>query len=213
MEAVETWYLDEDGEPTETEHGDVRVRLYYDDVYRTMADQGDFLPLIVQIEAKFAHIYQQIEAGEQYADGITGYDMARAWERFRDVEKVTRWLRICYGVRGVDVWDDPRSGARWFAIATEAHVKATMGDDVTGEQVAEALKGDVGFIENWVEGEIFRWEVERKRTGRKVYDDGDETEFDEWDAEDSCGDFIGREYARTEALAALGYEPEGDSEQ
>lgn len=208
MEAIRTYYLDEDGQPTETEHGDVRVRLYYDEADGTMADaSGDAAPLIVYIDPHFGHVYQKVEAGEQYSGGIDGYDVARAWERFRDTDKVARWLRICYGVRGVDVWDDPRSAARWFAIATDAHVKATMGDDVTDEQVAEALKHDVEFIRDWAEGDIYRWEVERRRTGRKVYDDGDETEFDEWDSEDSCGGFIGRDYAETEALSALGYEP------
>lgn len=212
METVATWYLDKDGEPTETEHGAVRVRLDYDEFPWTMSEQGDFLPLIVHIDPHVGRVYHKVEAGEQYADGIDGSDIARAWEHFRDVELVARWLRICYGVHGVDVWDDPRSASRWFAIATKTYMKETMGEEVTAERVAEVLKSDVEFIENWATGQIYRWVIERLQTGQKVYDDDDidDEPFEEWEVEDTCSGYVGYQYAREAALAALGYTPKGD---
>lgn len=214
MEPVETWYLDEDGEPTETEHGDVRVRLDYDEFPWELDDEmGDTASLIVHIDPHFGRVYHKIEAGGQYADGIDGSDVARAWEYFRDVELVARWLRICYGVRGVDVWDDPCSASRWFAIATKTHVFTTMGGEATVEQVTEALKHDVESIRDWATGEIYRWVIERLHTGQKVYDDDDIDDelFEEWEVEDTCSGYVGYQYAREEALAALGYKPEEGS--
>lgn len=196
---VETWYLDESGEPVHTETGDVRVHLYVDEDTGSLDDQGDFLPFVAQVESSWAHHRGYAAAGDQWSDGIDAADISRAWAYYRDAEKVERWLRICHEVVGIETWSD-RYGNWWFAIATDKWVRESVGNP---ERVAEALAHSAQFVQDWAEGNVYGWEVERKRIGKKVYGDGTEFPFEEWEETDSCWGFVGDKWAEENAIEAL----------
>lgn len=202
---VETWYLDENGEPVRTETGDFRVHLYVDEDAGPLDDQGDFLPFVAQVESSWAHHRGYAAAGNQWSDGIDAADISRAWAYYRDAEKVERWLRICHGVVGIETWSD-RYGNWWFAIATDKWVRESVGDP---ERVAEVLAHTAQFVQDWAEGNVYGWEVERKQTGsiRKTFDNPARgtylDRFEEWEEVDSCWGYVGDEWAKENALEAL----------
>lgn len=197
---VETWYLDERLHHTTEETGDVRVHLYVDEDAGSLDDQGDFLPFVAQVESSWVHHYGFAAAGARWAEGFDAADISRAWAYYRDAEKFERWLRICHEVPAVESWSD-RYGNWWFAIATPKWVTEALGG-IEAHTVGE-LKVAAQFVQDWAEGNVYGYEVERKRTGQKVYDDGITIEFSEWDEVDSCWGYVGDEWAKENALEAL----------
>lgn len=197
---VETWYLDKDRYHVKEETGDVRVHLYVDGDAGSLDDQGDFLPFVVQVESSWAHHRGFGAAGEWWAEGFDAADISRAWAYYRDAEKVERWLRICHEVPAVESWSD-RHGNWWFAIATPKWVREALGG-IEAHTVGE-LKQTAQFVQDWAEGNVYGYEVERKLTGKKVYADGSEFGFEEWAEVDSCWGFVGDKWAEENALEAL----------
>jgi hypothetical protein len=82
-------------------------------------------------------------------------------------------------------WDTSVVG---FIYDTPKQVKGCMGDNVTDEQIEEALRGEVKIYASYLEGDVTWFRVE-----------DEETDFDE-----SCGGFLGcREDCQAECYDAL----------
>lgn len=87
-----------------------------------------------------------------------------------------------------DQWD---SGQVGFIYADKAKARETCGRDLTDEEIADVLRAEVTTYDQYLTGDIYRFEIEREVPFKKVYDDGREVEDAEWHYVDSCGGFYG----------------------
>lgn len=130
------------------------------------------------------------DMGQEDNDGRKDYDLAwqlsNALERFGErqtlsgaLELAEVYFRVFHGLT-VHVWDGDR-GDYWYAA------------------VGDAGKAFLDEYRSWCEGDVWLVQSEEKRTGEKVYDNGDAIPFEEWGEIETISGYIGREYAEAEA--------------
>lgn len=78
-------------------------------------------------------------------------------------------------------------------------------EDVTKEM----LQGTIKLFGYWIWGDVYGYIVEEKKHFRKFYDDGDETEDDEWEETDSCWGFYGRDAEENGMIDNIDFESMG----
>jgi len=120
---------------------------------------------------------------------------------------VARWLRLFYGASTVlplysggddrpsagDLTDSPDAGDYIGVTFDQPSTRRTTGVDNL-EDIPTALSVEVDEFGEWARGETYGYVIERR----------DESEFGEWEQTDSLWGLIGDDYARSEALRALG---------
>lgn len=81
--------------------------------------------------------------------------------------------------------------ANVLIVPTEGNAKKLGYNikDVTEEQ----LKGTFNLFGYWAWGDVYGYIIEEKKHFKKVYDDGEEEESEEWEEIDSCWGFYGRD--------------------
>ena len=184
----------------------LRVVIYGDDDPSHLKDYETF-PYTVRVGGRWSS-RAEVMTGERYSGVLDESVVRRAWAHFEDDELVARYLRIFHGVIDVEAQQLSRDGDRWYLIATPDYLARAMAiTELTTEArsfIRESLKIDALTMSEWCEGSVYRWELERERSGKKVYDDdGEEEAFTEWETEDSCGDYIGWDHVETEAREAM----------
>ena len=104
-------------------------------------------------------------------------------------------------------WD---SGQVGFAYITPEKLEETGITDYQG-----AISTEVETLGQWMNGEVYGWVLEKKRTGKVVFDDPDEDslDYEDWDECDSCWGIIGYDWAEKEAMAALQAELQAEKEK
>lgn len=196
-------------EPLETINSEevegLRVHIYGDDNPSHINTYETF-PYTVRVSGRWSST-SEVMTGECYSGVLDKGVIRRAWAHFEDDDLVVRYLRIFHGVIDVETQQLSRDGDRWYLIATPDYLARAMGiTELTTEArsfIRESLKIDALTMSEWCEGSVYRWELERERSGKKIYDGGDERRFTEWEPTDSCGDYIGWDHVETEAREAL----------
>lgn len=184
----------------------LRVHIYGDDNPSHLNDYETF-PYTVRVGGPWAS-RSEVMTGECYSGTLDESHVRNAWMRLEDDEQVARYLRWFHGAIDVEARQLSRDGDRWYLIATPDYVVRTMGiTELTTEArafIRSSLEIDALTMGEWCEGSVYRWELERERSGKKVYDDdGEEEPFTEWEEVDSCGDYIGWDHVETEAREAM----------
>lgn len=106
--------------------------------------------------------YFKQERGARVVIGLTVYEHSGITMRAGNV--TLPW--------DTDRWDTSFVG---FIYDTPEKVKECMGDNVTDEQIEEALRSEVSVYASWLEGDVTCWSVEDSET----------------DYHESCGGYIG----------------------
>jgi hypothetical protein len=184
----------------------LRVVIYGDDNPSHLNDYETF-PYTVRVSGPWGS-RSEVMTGECYSGVLDERTVRAAWSHFADDELVARYLRMFHGVIDVEARQLSRDGDRWYLIATPDYVARAMGiTELTTESrafIRHALEIDALTMSEWCDGSVYRWELERERSGKKVYDDdGEEDPFTEWEEQESCGDYIGWDHVETEAREAL----------
>lgn len=116
---------------------------------------------------------------------------------------VARWLRMFHGAtvvmalrnggRGDELhvsdldWRDDQPGNLAGLAYDTPETREWLGDNPTTEQIEQAIRAEVSEYNDWATGEVYYYVVER---------DGDNL--------DSCGGYIGHQWAEESAVEALG---------
>jgi hypothetical protein len=184
----------------------LRVHIYGDDNPSHLNDYETF-PYTVRVSGRWSST-TEVMTGECYSGDLDEGTVQWAWDEYRDDEEVIAYLKKEHGVIDVEAQQLSRDGDRWYLIATPDYLARTMAiTELTTEArsfIRESLKIDALTMSEWCEGSVYRWELERERSGKKVYDDdGEEEPFTEWEEVDSCGDYIGWDHVETEAREAM----------
>lgn len=194
-------------ETIKSEHVEsLRVHIYGDDNPSHLNDYETF-PYTVRVSGRWSSS-AEVMTGECYS-GVLDEGVVRwAWDEYRDDEEVIAYLKKEHGVIDVEAQQLSRDGDRWYLIATPDYLARAMAiTELTTEArsfIRESLKIDALTMSEWCEGSVYRWELERERSGKKVYDDdGEEEPFTEWEGIESCGDYIGWDHVETEAREAM----------
>jgi hypothetical protein len=180
------------------ENDNYRVRLAHDDSGEKPYDEGA-VPILSR---PFRSYGERWEAVNDQADGLTGLLNALG-ERFNE-DEIERFLKIFVGAYSVR-WDSS-DNCRYLAFDTpEWREKVGLTDEylATAKLDREKLaEGSLTEILAWANGEVYGYILERKVTGRKVYDGQDINDaepFEEWQEVESCWGFYGWDYAEEEA--------------
>lgn len=183
----------------------LRVVIYGDDNPSHLNDYETF-PYTVRVHGRWADT-SEVMTGECYSGALDEGYIRWAWAEYLDDEEVVAYLKKEHGVIDVETRQLSRDGDRWYLIATPEFVARTMGiTELTTESrafIRHALESDALTMSEWCDGSVYRWELERERSGKKVYDDGEEDPFAEWEEQESCGDYIGWDSVETAAREAL----------
>jgi hypothetical protein len=151
------------------------------------------------------------EAGEHWAGNLDPEDIAILRAEHRDDELVASELCSVFGALDVECIQPGQGGDRWYLIATPQFVAEAMGitgdpKDFTPEQralIRTALTQAAETVTDHVEGNIYRWELQRQIKGLTVYYNGDEENVDTWQTDESCGSLVGWKWAQEDALDQL----------
>lgn len=197
-------------EPLETIRSErvesLRVIIYGDDDPSHINTYETF-PYTVRIGGPWAS-RSEVMTGECYSGTLDESHVRNAWTEYLDDEKVIAYLKNEHGAIDVEARQLSRDGDRWYLIATPDYVTRAMGitelNDEARAFIRHSLEIDALTMAEWCEGSVYRWELERERSGKKVYDDdGEEEPFTEWEEVESCGDYIGWDHVETEAREAM----------
>jgi hypothetical protein len=176
------------------ERGDFRVSLQYDD----SPEFPDFVQSAV------------VSTNDRYLDFNDSYGygsmVRREWsEHASDV--IERWLKIFHGARAVGVVTT--RDTTYLALLTDgAQEYYGTPDDL----VQECVNGDAETFQQWIDGDVWGYVVEKRTKWQRLGSDGepvfleDVTVMETWEEVSSLWGLYGREYAETEALAALNSE-------
>lgn len=183
------------------ENDDYRVRLEHDDSGEKPYDEGA-VPILSR---EFRGYGSRWEAVNDQAEGLTG--LLNALEERFEEEDIERFIRIFLGAYSVK-WDSS-DNCRYLAFDTaEWREKVGITDEWLNRESdmkmdpSELASGSLEEVIAWANGEVYGYILERKVTGRKVYDGEDINDaepFEEWQEVESCWGFYGRDYAEEEA--------------
>lgn len=184
----------------------LRVHIYGDDNPSHLNDYDTF-PYTVRVSGRWSSS-AEVMTGACYSGDLDESHVRWAWTEYLDDEKVIAYLKKEHGAIDVEARQLSRDGDRWYLIATPDFAARTMGITELTDQsrtfIRAALEIDALTMSEWCEGSVYRWKLERERSGKKVYDDdGEEEPFTEWEAIESCGDYIGWDHVETEAREAM----------
>lgn len=133
-----------------------------------------------------------------------------AWERLSQnhypreaVPMLERYIRI---LGGVSEYESPHDGANnlWYIVPGPKWNEAMMTETFDPDRAREIIKAERDEYRAWCEGEVYGYVVE-KRTKWQQVDTDDDVTMETWEETDdgSLWGLIGRDYAESEARAAL----------
>lgn len=171
---------------------------------------GDFFGTVVWLDDRgrhtevLAHAYGQDAAAERFASALD-----YAWNHFRDMELVSRYLRICFDVMDVDYFDT--DDAKFVNVVTRADLvmwgwdpddRASwpQHDDGTPYRPTE---NNLDETRAWADGDVWGISVEKCVTW--TTDDAELDDQNTWEElpDSAVWGHFGEKYAREAALDAL----------
>lgn len=172
---------------------------------------GDFFGTVIWLDDQtgkhtevFAHAFQQERAAEGFAESLS-----HAWQHYRDMELVERYMRMFHGVVGFDYLDRPDS--KFVNIVTRADLEIwgwdpddpsswPKHDDGTTYHPQE---GNLKETEAWADGDVWGVRVEKNVTWST--DDEDYDDHDSWELvpDTDVWGYFGEDNARDAVTWAL----------
>lgn len=180
------------------ERGGYRVSLVHDDITAEAPYDYGQTPIL------------KIDSG--YRSTATAYNehvtdrLIQAWNYLvteYGEDRFERYVRIFHGAEYFASYNTGNYREYGYVAfdTAEWRKELLLSEDVPEQNVAEQSLQE---IKAWCEGDVYGYLVERKVTGRKVYDNGSSEEpFEEWEEVDSCYGFYGYDYAEHAAKEAL----------
>lgn len=175
--------------------GNFRAVLIRDEYPET--PDGDFYPPTLQVGRYDTATHMLLGS---HRPTNADRDAERAAIRFgahSGMPKLEKYLRAYLGATKVDVW---YSGAYTYVAYDTPEWREFVGLD---HGLADSAEDFLADVKAWVEGEVYAYRIDQRVTGVRVYDNGREVPFEEWEEVESGNDLYGYENARDEALAAL----------
>ena len=173
---------------TRDENPDWRVRIYYDEIAGAPHEEWDM-----------------VAGSHNHRNVITLWDHRgpNGWMRNLRDDEYAKYLPSDGIVIGLDyaesvhgpgtghmrphASDSPSDWDGYFHV-TEAHWREIMGDTpFTPEKVREALELDCKVITDWMRGQVYGWQLERKT----VWTNDRGKTMTTWEPEDSCWGYYG----------------------
>lgn len=164
-----------------------------------MQPDGDFFGYVFQVYGT-----RQAElCAKAHGTPAEDFGLEYAWERFGDMVKVERYVRMFRGAVGFDYFDT-RDG-KFVNIVTMADLNLWGFTSVTEHQEqtgnADPSSGNLDEWRAYVEGDVYYFSIEKRVTWTP--DDPGFEAREEWETVDSTGGFYGYEHARDTAREEL----------
>lgn len=160
--------------------------------------------------------------GKAYSTPDEDFGIKAAWEHFRDMELVERYLRMFWDVVGFAYFDTEDSKVINVVTVADLNIWGWDTEDRTKWPAKDPAENNLDEWRAYVDGDVYFYTIEERndwhRTTETVGNSlSDRYNVDEdmstWDEVDSLHGYYGDQYAREAALEALdGYAPKDTKE-